>query len=76
MNDAWSVVIASLITGISGIGIAMISTFKKMHKENREDHGLVMKKLDNVVEGIDSVSERLDGHIDWHLHKNNGQTKI
>ena len=69
MNDAWAVVIASLITAVSGILLGLISSFKKMHKENREDHGQVMKKLDNVVEGIDSVSERLDGHIDWHLHK-------
>jgi hypothetical protein len=69
MNDAWAIVIASLITAISGIFITAVSTFKKMHKENREDHGQVMKKLDNVVDGLDSVSERLDGHIDWHLHK-------
>ena len=69
MNDAWAVVIASLITAISGIFIAAVSTFKKMHQENREDHGKVMQKLDNVVDGLDSVSERLDGHIDWHLHK-------
>lgn len=69
MNDAWAIVIASLITAISGIFIAAVSTFKKMRKENREDHGQVMSKLDNVVEGLDSVSERLDGHIDWHLHK-------
>jgi hypothetical protein len=69
MNDAWAVVIASLITAVSGIFLGLISSFKKMHKENRDDHGQVMKKLDNVVEGLDSVSERLDGHIDWHLHK-------
>ena len=69
MNDAWAIVIASLITAISGIFIAAVSSFKKMHKENREDHGQVMEKLDNVVDGLDSVSERLDGHIDWHLHK-------
>ena len=69
MSDAWAIVIAALITALGGIGATMLTSFKKMRKENRDDHGMVMKKLDSVQDGIDSVSERLDSHIDWHLRK-------
>ena len=69
MSDAWAIVIAALITAFGGVAATMLTSFKKMRKENRDDHGMVMKKLDSVQDGIDSVSERLDGHIDWHLRK-------
>jgi hypothetical protein len=69
MTDAWAIVIAALVTGFTGIGASVLSSFKKMRQENRDDHGLVMQKLDSVKDGIESVSERLDSHIDWHLRK-------
>lgn len=69
MSDAWAIVIAALITAVGGIGATMLSSFKKMREENRSDHGQVMKKLDEVNDGLSSVSDRLDNHIDWHLRK-------
>lgn len=69
MNDAWAIVIAAFVTAVGGIGATLLSSFKKMHQENRADHGLVMEKLDSVKDGLESVSERLDSHIDWHLRK-------
>ena len=65
--------IASIIVAAIGVfgtlaGIA-IKEFKSMKKTNSSDHGEVMRRLDKVQDGVDSVSERLDGHIDWHLKK-------
>jgi tetrahydromethanopterin S-methyltransferase subunit G len=40
-----------------------------MRKENTEDHGKVMNRLDKVQESVDHVAVRLDDHIDWHLKK-------
>jgi hypothetical protein len=65
--------IASIIVAIIGVfgtlsGIA-IKEFKSMKKTNSADHGEVMRRLSKVQDGVDSVSDRLDGHIDWHLKK-------
>ena len=64
---------ASIVVAIIGVfgtlsGIA-IKEFKSMKKTNSADHGEVMRRLGKVQDGVDSVSERLDGHIDWHLKK-------
>lgn len=69
MSDAWAIVIAALITAVGGIGATLLTSFKKMRQENREDHGSVMKKLDEVNDGLSNVADRLDSHIDWHLRK-------
>ena len=64
---------ASIVVAIIGVfgtlsGIA-IKEFKSMKKTNSADHGEVMRRLGKVQDGVDSVSDRLDGHIDWHLKK-------
>lgn len=69
MSDAWAIVIAALITALGGIGAAMMTSMRKLRKENRDDHGQVMQKLDAVNEGLTYVSDRLDNHIDWHIRK-------
>ena len=63
-----SIVVAVIGTVGTLLGIA-IKEFKSMHRENRDDHGRVMQRLDKVQEGIEHVAERLDDHIDWHLKK-------
>jgi hypothetical protein len=65
--------LASIIVAVIGtlgtlLGIA-IKEFKSMRRENTQDHGKVMNRLDKVQEGITHVAERLDDHIDWHLKK-------
>lgn len=69
MNEAVAIVIAAVITAAGGIGAAAISAFKKMRKENRNDHGAVMAKLNNMGDALESVSDRLDSHIEWHIRK-------
>lgn len=69
MDIATATVLAAVITTVGGLFGAAIKQFNNLRKENREDHGIVMSKLDDVQKGIDRVSERLDDHIDWHLNK-------
>ena len=74
MTDAWALIIATLITTVAGIVGAGIKQLKELRRENRNDHGMVMlhlktvrRSVENVGEKVQSVSDRLDGHIDWHL---------
>jgi hypothetical protein len=74
MTDAWALIIATLITTVAGIVGAGIKQLKELRKENRNDHGMVMlhlktvrRSVENVGDKVQSVSERLDNHIDWHL---------
>lgn len=69
MDIGNATVLASVITVMGGLIGSVIKQLNNLRKENREDHGVVMSKLDNVQKGIDRVSERLDDHIDWHLNK-------
>lgn len=69
MTEPTAIIIAASITGLSGIFAAAFMSFKKMREENRSDHGAVMAKLDSVKDSVDSVSDRLDNHIEWHLDK-------
>lgn len=69
MNEALAIVVAAGITAFGGVCASAISSFKKMREENKADHGLVMQKLDSVGDAIESVSDRLDNHIEWHIKK-------
>jgi hypothetical protein len=74
MTDAWALIIATLITTVAGVVGAGIKQLKELRKENRNDHGMVMlhlktvrRSVENVGDKVQSVSDRLDNHIDWHL---------
>lgn len=74
MTDAWALIIATLITTVAGVIGAGIKQLKELRKENRNDHGMVMlhlktvrRSVENVGDKVQSVSDRLDNHIDWHL---------
>lgn len=65
MDPALATIIVALITtfGFS------IKEFKSLKKINSEDHGQVMKRLDNVQDSVNNVADRLNEHVDWHLKK-------
>jgi hypothetical protein len=74
MTDAWALIIATLITTVAGVVGAGIKQLKELRKENRNDHGMVMlhlktvrRSVENVGDKVQSVSDRLDNHIDCHL---------
>ena len=64
MTEAW----ASIIVAIIGVvGSILAFQFQKMKKENRNDHGLVIRAINEVQDDVREVGKKLDGHIDWHL---------
>lgn len=69
MDVGVATVIAACVTAVCGLIAFAVGEFRDMRRENREDHGAVMQKLNKVEEGVVHVKERLDDHIDWHLKK-------
>jgi predicted proteasome-type protease len=74
MTDAWALIIATLITAIAGAIGASIKQVRDLRRENRNDHGVVMLKLNimndsvkAVGKKVDQVNDRLNDHIEWHL---------
>jgi hypothetical protein len=64
MNEAWASIVVAVI-GLVGSGLAL--QFQKLKKENRNDHGLVIRAITEVQDDVREVGKKLDGHIDWHL---------
>jgi hypothetical protein len=69
MDVGVATIIAAAVTSVGGLLGAAIKAFKDMHRQNREDHGNVMKEILEVKDGVNQVSERLNDHIGWHLKK-------
>jgi len=66
MSPELASIIVALITTFGGLSV---KAFINMKKQNSADHGKVMKKLDDLTESVDKVSDRLNDHIDWHIKK-------
>jgi Ser-tRNA(Ala) deacylase AlaX len=64
MNEAWASIVVAVI-GLVGSGLAL--QFQKLKKENRNDHGLVIRAITEVQDDVREVGKKVDGHIDWHL---------
>jgi homoserine dehydrogenase len=64
MNEAWASIV---VAGIGLVGSILTIQFQKLKKENRNDHGLVIRAITEVQDDVREVGKKLDGHIDWHL---------
>jgi uncharacterized membrane-anchored protein YhcB (DUF1043 family) len=53
------------------IGGPLMILFARFDKRNTEQHGENMKILQRVETKVDKVDDRLSGHIDWHLDRDN-----
>ena len=73
MSEAWAIVVAAALTAVFGFLATLVTGLGKLRKENRDDHDSVRGKLENVQGMVGSISDRLDGHIEWHLDKKNGR---
>ena len=59
-----------LIAGsmLSGLGW-LIKYVINFSKENRDDHNVVMCKINEISTDVKDVSKKLENHVDWHLHE-------
>ena len=53
------------------IGGPLMILFARFDKRNTDQHGENMKILKRVETKVDKVDDRLSGHIDWHLDRDN-----
>lgn len=58
----WAGAIAAIVTGFASIVVALI----QFRKENRKDHGAVMRKLDGIEGKVDGIGTKVDKHEGWH----------
>lgn len=54
---------------VAVIGGPLMWFLAKFDKRNTEQHGANMKVLERIEVKVDKLDDRLDGHIDWHSHK-------
>lgn len=64
MSQAWAVLLASLVTAVGGIIVALLT---KVKKENKQDHQYVSAMLTLVYKGLQRNEGKLDkisGEVD------------
>jgi hypothetical protein len=54
---------------VAVIGGPLMWFLAKFDKRNTEQHGANMRVLERIEVKVDKLDDRLDGHIDWHSHK-------
>lgn len=65
MDMGVSAVLAAFIATAGGVLVAVIQ-LRSFRKENRDDHALVQKRLDTVIDMVAKTSSRLTDHLEWH----------
>lgn len=64
MSQAWAVILASLVTAVGGVIVALLS---KVKKENKQDHQYVSAMLTLVYKSVSRNETKLDkltGEVD------------
>ena len=51
------------------IGGPLVVVVQRLRSENTSQHAEARDLLKQVAHKVDKVDEKLDGHIDWHLHR-------
>lgn len=59
-------IIPVLVAVISGPVVVLL---QQLRKENTEQHAESRSILERVADRVEKVDEKLDGHINWHLEK-------
>lgn len=68
MDVGYATVLAAAIATFGGIIVAIMQ-LKEVRDENRADHAVVQKRLDNLIDMVGKQGARLTSHLDWHVTK-------
>jgi NAD/NADP transhydrogenase alpha subunit len=68
MDAGLATVLAAAVATFGGIVVAIMQ-LKGFRDENREDHAVVQKRLDNLIDMVGKQGAKLTNHLDWHLTK-------
>lgn len=63
MEPVWVTIIVAFIVG------PLVAVIQGLRKENTEQHNESRVLLEQVVQKVDKVDDKLSSHIDWHLNK-------
>ena len=68
MDGGLATVLAAAVATFGAIIVAIMQ-LKGFRTENREDHAMVQKRLDTVIDMVGKQGAKLTSHLDWHLDK-------
>jgi uncharacterized membrane-anchored protein YhcB (DUF1043 family) len=63
MEPVWVTIVVAFIVG------PLVAVIQGLRKENTEQHNESRVLLEQVVQKVDKVDDKLSNHIDWHLNK-------
>ena len=63
MEPIWVTIVVAFIVG------PLVAVIQGLRKENTEQHNESRVLLEQVVQKVDKVDDKLSSHIDWHLKK-------
>ena len=68
MDGGLATVLAAAVATLGAIIITIIQ-LKGFRQENRDDHAIVQKRLDTVIDMVGKQGAKLTSHLDWHVVK-------
>ena len=66
MDAGLATVLAAAVATFGGMIVAIMQ-LRGFREENREDHAVVQKRLDNLIDMVGKQGAKLTSHLDWHL---------
>ena len=68
MDAGYATVLAAAVATLGAIIITIIQ-LNGFRQENKDDHAIVQKRLDTVIDMVGKQGARMTSHLDWHLDK-------
>jgi hypothetical protein len=68
MDGGLATVLAAAVATLGAIVITIIQ-LNGFRQENKDDHAIVQKRLDTVIDMVAKQGSRMTSHLDWHLDK-------
>ena len=68
MDAGLATVLAAAVATLGAIVITIIQ-LNGFRQENKDDHAIVQKRLDTVIDMVGKQGAKLTSHLDWHVVK-------
>ena len=68
MDAGLATVLAAAVATLGAIVITLIQ-LNGFRQENKDDHAMVQKRLDTVIDMVGKQGAKLTSHLDWHVVK-------
>ena len=65
MMNTWIPVVVAIIGG----GGPIVALIARLDRKNDKQHGDNAEMLSRIENKVDKVGERIAGHLEWHLEK-------